>query len=948
MASHLGPAARTAAEEATRTTGQLARRINIQLTTGAPPGLVQALTLDPWAQSGKYGLGWTYFALAILGMTIFIRIWHFWQDKIRQAIYKQEMEEHFRNLYSLDPEWDRTAALATGATNAESRRHFFPDEPVEEKNFKPKAHFSSVGFVNDTLALFRWVFYRPIPDIAYKKRRFTFASAAVLFSVFIGLCFVTVFCFLQQPLYWQSIRFGSPPVAIRAGMVAVAMTPWIVATATKANLLTLMTGIGPERLNVFHRWISYLCLFMSLVHTVPFYVQPVWEDGGMEVFEVLFPPGSGIIYGSGIACLVPLGWLCVGSLPIIRRKAYEVFVKLHAPVGYIYVGVLFWHTKNFLGSWGYLGTSVGVLLICNVWRFFKLNWSKPWRLAFGIGDEAAINIMSENTIKITVPTQMRWKPGQYVYLRMPGISLFENHPFTISSLCSEDFPSEYGEEYRDCVLVFRPYGGFTRKVLETAIEKGPFHTYRAFLDGPYGGMRRELAAFDTCILIAGGSGITSLMSQLLNLIKRMRDGKAITKKIVVVWALKRLEAMDWFREELRICREAAPPESVTCKFFVTAAVRQPAHANNSGGNGGGGIGGRAPRPLSNLFHDKLDGFVAGIASKRNSALIMAEAQGDPERERELRAENEDRITALPQQKYLQPHNIPPPPPGPPPGAPLPPQPPSHKNRASFAEDALRRLEGRDSESGGSRNLASSGSDENRDGKAKKKGRQSGEFHFTPHAPRPDKAPHFNYAPAAGRQRYSQLLGVAGGEAEGRPSGVGSARSEDSGRIHQDQSPPQPYDEVPLEAGPSSEQAGSSAPAAVRPPELAHLRTDVGGIPRPRPTSTFGPPSGFEFGFPGTPTEFQRSLMRFAFPIPHEIDGGWSVEYGRPDLGYMLKEWATGGPDGRGVLGRRTAVFVCGPPAMRVGVANTVARLQAEIWGDDMLEEIFLHAENYAL
>jgi hypothetical protein len=118
--------------------------------------------------------------------------------------------------------------------------------------------------------------------------------------------------------------------------------------------------------------------------------------------------------------------------------------------------------------------------------------------------------------------------------------------------------------------------------------------------------------------------------------------------------------------------------------------------------------------------------------------------------------------------------------------------------------------------------------------------------------------------------------------------------------------------------------------------------------QPRPTSTFGPPSGFDFGFPETPTDFQKNLMRFAFPVPHQIDGGWSVEYGRPDLGYMLKEWATGGKDGRGILGRRTAVFVCGPAAMRVGVANTVARLQAEIWGDDQLEEIFLHTENYAL
>ena len=136
---------------------------------------------------------------------------------------------------------------------------------------------------------------------------------------------------------------------------------------------------------------------------------------------------------------------------------------------------------------------------------------------------------------------------------------------------------------------------------------------------------------------------------------------------------------------------------------------------------------------------------------------------------------------------------------------------------------------------------------------------------------------------------------------------------------------------------------------VRAPEFAHLReSGIAGADRQRPVSTFGPPSGFDFGFPETPTEFQKSLMRFAFPVPHQIDGGWSVEYGRPDLGYMLKEWATGGADGRGILGRRTAVFVCGPAAMRVGVANTVAKLQAEIWGDPELEEIFLHTENYAL
>ncbi|KAI1328147.1 ferric reductase like transmembrane component [Xylariaceae sp. FL0255] len=859
---------------ASENVAQLAKRIYIPLTSTSPPGLVEADTVDPWILSWKYGLAWTYLSIGVVFVVVLTRIWHWWQDKIRQAIYKQEVEQHYRNLYSLDPSY-----VVTAMQTSQTGRHFFPEEGGEKHDFKPQSDYSAVGPILDTLALFRWIFYRPIPDIVWRKHRFTFSSLAVLAVGFIALIYVSLFTFLQQPLYWQSIQYGSPPVAIRAGMLAVAMTPWIIATSMKANLLTLITGIGPERLNVFHRWAGYLCLFLALIHTIPFFVQPVYEDGGLQVFQKLFPQGSGVIYGTGIACLVPLGWLCIASLPFIRRIAYEVFITLHVPVGFLYVALLFWHTKNYLMSWDYLYVTLAIWFICYIYRFFKLNWVKPWRMSFLVGDEAAITLMTENAIKITIPTQMKWKPGQFVYLRMPGISFFDNHPFTISSLCSEDFPSEYGEQYRDCTIVFKPYGGFTRRVLETAIEKGPFHTYRAYLDGPYGGMRRELAAFDTVILIAGGSGVTALMSQLLNLIKRMRDGKAITKKIIVVWALKRLEAMDWFREELRICRDSAPPESVTCKFFVTSAVRQsripPQHQ-------------RAPRPLSNMFHDRLDGFVAGIASKRNSQMIRDEAYGNPDYEQQLRAEDEDRFTALPQQKYLQPHYVPQ-------------QRTQPANGLSPQEDSLRRLEGRNIDDEEAQYYEEPQLTENGFPEDKKR-----EFHFPPLKTRPDMQPHFNYAPPSPR-RF----------------------------------PPPPGAEDEIEPAPPQEP--------IRAPEFAHLRTtNLPGQPGTRPTSTFGPPSGFDFGFPETPTEFQKNLMRSAFPVPHQIDGGWSVEYGRPDLGYMLREWTTGGSDGRGILGRRTAVFVCGPPAMRVGVANTVARLQAEIWGDPMLEEIYLHTENYAL
>ena len=48
------------------------------------------------------------------------------------------------------------------------------------------------------------------------------------------------------------------------------------------------------------------------------------------------------------------------------------------------------------------------------------------------------------------------------------------------------------------------------------------------------------------------------------------------------------------------------------------------------------------------------------------------------------------------------------------------------------------------------------------------------------------------------------------------------------------------------------------------------------------------------------------------------------------------------------FGKRTCVFVCGPPSMRVDVQKVVAGMQRGIWSHSEREELFLHTENYAL
>ncbi|MCJ1333705.1 hypothetical protein MMC10_010405 [Thelotrema lepadinum] len=766
----------------------LVKRINVTLYSNSSAALNASVTQDPFLSAGQYSLAWVYFSIILMAAAFVIHMYHLWTDKIRRALHKEDgaVAGKSSQTSSPDDDYEMDNLRTSNSTNK-----LFPRERVPVVTPDTESSLS-VPVVDRLFAFVRYIIYRPVPTMKLGRREIVFPSLSVTFLVLAALLLVILYTFIPQPLYYASIAFGSPPVAIRAGMISVAMLPWIIAISMKANFISIMTGIGHERLNVLHRWMGYICLILALVHTIPFYVTPVWTQGALPVYHskgyFLWPSDS---YATGWAALAPLLFLCLHSLPIVRSKMYELFVIFHVPISIGFLATMFWHCSNYLTSWAYLWATVGIWVASLLIRPLFLNWTMFWRQSFMCGEEAAITILPENAVKVTIPTQTKWKPGQFVYLRMPGISFFENHPFTIASLCSEDFPSEYGEQYKDMVLVFRPFGGFTRKVVNTAVRNGPYQTYRAFLDGPYGGMQRELTSFDTVVLVAGGSGITAIISHLLLLIKKMRDGTAVTKQVHVIWALKRPETAEWFKEELRICRQFAPPESVHCQFFITAAKRynpdrDPASIQASH------HGISQSRPASHI-HDRVNDAFQGIASKRNSAIIRDEAGGDLEREKELRAENEDEIRALPQ-AYLSPN--------------------PNEVRTTF----------------------------------------------DPPPTSPRSATKFT------KRR-----------------------------------PPSMKIEIP------SEQQTNS----------------------------------FDFGFPSTPTDFQKNLMRFAFLPAVNTKRGWHTEYGRPDIPFMLKGL-------RSEFGKRACVFVCGPPSMRVDVQRCVAGMQASVWGNDGCDEIFMHTENYAI
>lgn len=282
-----------------REAGSLIRRVNVPTNSSSPAGLIEANTRDPFRESGKYGLGWVYFGLILLFFTSMLYCYFAFTDRIRAAWSGQKDE-----VYSATstPSDDYEMAAFPYPTDKSTNKLFPRVAEYEKKREDRKTQPTISGWrpLLLLIAAFRMVFYRTIPDLKWhrKFRAIVFPPLSVLFIGFAGVAFSLLYTFVPQPLFWQSIEYGSPPVAIRSGMMAVALLPWVVATAMKANIISVITGIGHERLNVLHRWGAYLMLLLSLIHTVPFYT--VTRERGYATFEQLLRRDGVSIYGTGM------------------------------------------------------------------------------------------------------------------------------------------------------------------------------------------------------------------------------------------------------------------------------------------------------------------------------------------------------------------------------------------------------------------------------------------------------------------------------------------------------------------------------------------------------------------------------------------------------------------------------------------------------------------------
>jgi predicted ferric reductase len=319
-----------------------------------------------------------------------------------------------------------------------------------------------------------------------------------------ALVAMTVVPFVLSAWRGGSTRTGS---MLSVGLGVLGLGALVVVVVVPSRIRTLTRAFGVDRVMGLHRWLGMLALGAVTAHAAvallnhPALLDPITARASAKVG-----------WGSLLSLLLVGGVAAGGRRPGAR---YEVWARLHvalAAAGLVLAALhVVWldHLVADPVMRGCLVGLAGVLLavLSHRWVWRPLFSRQGAYVVYGVRREGP----SVSTL-VLAPVHlrrggMRFDPGQFVWLRLKrAVVGTEEHPFTIASSANVTGRLE---------LTVRDQGDFSHRV--AALRQGQ----KVWLDGPHGSFTatedRDCAGL---VLIAGGVGITPMMSMLRTLAER--------------------------------------------------------------------------------------------------------------------------------------------------------------------------------------------------------------------------------------------------------------------------------------------------------------------------------------------------------------------------------------------------------------------------------------------
>ncbi|XP_056468235.1 NADPH oxidase 4 [Gadus chalcogrammus] len=165
-------------------------------------------------------------------------------------------------------------------------------------------------------------------------------------------------------------------------------------------------------------------------------------------------------------------------------------------------------------------------------------------------------------------------PGQYIVLNCPGVSSFENHPFTLTTCPTEEKETfgvhmrvvgDWTERFTELLL---PKTGVELEILPMVQQR---RYPKLYVDGPFGSSSQEVFNYEVSLCVAGGIGVTPFACVLHALLDGWKQFRL--RRLYFVWVCRELQSFYWFSELLcalhhKLWQENRP-DYLNLKLFVS-------------------------------------------------------------------------------------------------------------------------------------------------------------------------------------------------------------------------------------------------------------------------------------------------------------------------------------------------------------------------------------------
>jgi NADPH oxidase len=169
------------------------------------------------------------------------------------------------------------------------------------------------------------------------------------------------------------------------------------------------------------------------------------------------------------------------------------------------------------------------------------------------------------------------RPGQYIWINCPSLSVFQWHPFTLTSAPQEEFLSVHIRLDGDWCQSFARKCGltFSEEDYRKKPRIGPdINLPEVLVDGPYGAASEDWKNYEVIMCVGAGIGVTPFASILKSIFFLKNQGNPsifYLKKVYFIWVCREIASFEWFQTLLLVI-EREFPDLVEIHTYLTGSL----------------------------------------------------------------------------------------------------------------------------------------------------------------------------------------------------------------------------------------------------------------------------------------------------------------------------------------------------------------------------------------